>query len=218
MKLMQAVLSSAYFARINEFKIYNRFAKPGGIVFLGDSLTHRYPLADFYPNMPIYNRGIDGDTTLGVLKRLDVSVFDLQPSIVVLQIGTNDLQVAELPSEATVKNVQSIMAKIRERLPHIKILLVSLYPVNETPDKLIEKIVVGPRNNKDLMWMNAHYKTLTHDQFIDVYPSLCDATGNLEMRYTKEGLHLSLNGYAQVTEKIKPILMSVYESQLKTVS
>lgn len=213
---MQAVLSSAYFARINEFKIYNRFAKPGGIVFLGDSLTQRYPLADFYPNMPIYNRGIDGDTTVGVLKRLDVSVFALQPSIVVLQIGTNDLQVAELSPEATIENIQIILAKIKEGLPNVKILLVSLYPVNETPDKLIEKIVVGPRNNKDLMWMNAHLKTLDDVEFIDVYPSLCDATGNLEMRYTKEGLHLSLNGYAQVTEKIKPILITMYESQLKT--
>ena len=212
---MQAVLSSTYFARINEFKIYNRFAKPGGIVFLGDSLTQRYPLADFYPNMPIYNRGIDGDTTEGLLKRLDVSVFALQPSIVVLQIGTNDLQVAELPPEATIENIQLIISKIKEGLPNVKILLVSLYPVNETPDKLIEKIVVGPRTNKDLMWMNSHLKTLDQVEFIDVYPSLCDATGNLEMRYTKEGLHLSLNGYAQVTEKIKPVLEKVFQLSSK---
>ena len=212
---MQAVLSSTYFARINEFKIYNRFAKLGGIVFLGDSLTQRYPLADFYPNMPIYNRGIDGDTTVGLLKRLDVSVFALQPSIVVLQIGTNDLQVAELPPEATIENIQLIISKIKEGLPNVKILLVSLYPVNETPDKLIEKIVVGPLTNKDLMWMNSHLKTLDQVEFIDVYPSLCDATGNLEMRYTKEGLHLSLNGYAQVTEKIKPVLEKVFQLSSK---
>ena len=212
---MQAVLSSTYFARHNEFKIYNRFAKPGGIVFLGDSLTQRYPLADFYPNMPIYNRGIDGDTTVGLLKRLDVSVFALQPSIVVLQIGTNDLQVAELPPEATIENIQLIISKIKEGLPNVKILLVSLYPVNETPDKLIEKIVVGPLTNKDLMWMNSHLKTLDQVEFIDVYPSLCDATGNLEMRYTKEGLHLSLNGYAQVTEKIKPVLEKVFQLSSK---
>jgi lysophospholipase L1-like esterase len=207
---MQAVLSSAYFTRVNEFKIYNRFAKPGGIVFLGDSLTQRYPLSDFYPNMPIYNRGIDGDTTLGVLKRLDVSVFDLQPSIVVLQIGTNDLQVAELPVEATVENIQRIIEKILQKLPQTKIVLVSLYPVNETPDKLIEKIVVGPRQNKDLMWMNDHLKRLPNVEFVDVYPSLVDATGNLEMRFTKEGLHLSLNGYAQVTDVIKPVLETLY--------
>lgn len=215
MKLMQAVLSSTYFARINEFKIYNRFAKPGGIVFLGDSLTQRYPLADFYPNMPIYNRGIDGDTTVGVLKRLDVSVFALEPSIVVLQIGTNDLQVAEFPPKATIENIQLIVSKIKEGLPNVKILLVSLYPVNETPDKLIEKIVVGPRTNKDLLWMNSHLKTLDQVEFIDVYPSLCDATGNLEMRYTKEGLHLSLNGYAQVTEKIKPVLEKAFQLSSK---
>lgn len=210
MKLMQAVISSAYFTRVNEFKIYNRFAKPGGIVFLGDSLTQRYPLADFYPNMPIYNRGIDGDTTLGVLKRLDVSVFALQPSLVVLQIGTNDLQVAELPLEATVENIQTIIQKIHHKLPQTNIMLVSLYPVNETPDKLIEKIVVGPRQNKDLMWINDHLKHIENVTFVNVYPALLDTSGNLEMRFTKEGLHLSLNGYAQVTDIIKPVLESLY--------
>ena len=210
MKLMQAVLSSTYFTRVNEFKIYNRFAKPDGIVFIGDSLTQRYPLSDFYPNMPIYNRGIDGDTTLGVLKRLDVSVFALKPAVVVLQIGTNDLQVTELPLEATVENIQTIIKKIHHRLPHTTILLVSLYPVNETPDKLIEKIVVGPRQNKDLQWINDHIKEIKNVQYVDVYPSLLDATGNLEMRFTKEGLHLSLNGYAQVTDIIKPVLETVY--------
>jgi len=207
---MQAVLSSTYFTRVNEFKIYNRFAKPDGIVFIGDSLTQRYPLSDFYPNMPIYNRGIDGDTTLGVLKRLDVSVFDLKPAVVVLQIGTNDLQVAELPLEATVENIQKIIKKIHHILPHSTILLVSLFPVNETPDKLIEKIVVGPRQNKDLQWINHHIKGIKNVQYVDVYSSLLDASGNLEMRFTKEGLHLSLNGYAQVTDIIKPVLETVY--------
>jgi lysophospholipase L1-like esterase len=210
MKLMNAVISGAYFARVNEFKIYNRFAKPGGIVFLGDSLTQRYPLSDFYPNLPTYNRGIDADTTPGLLKRLDVSVFALEPSVVVLQIGTNDLQVAALPFEATVENVSMIIEQIKQHLPHVSIMLVSLYPVHESVDKLIEKIVVGPRKNTDLMWMNDHLKTIPNVTFVNVYPHLLDKHGELELRYTKEGLHLSLNGYAKVTEVLKPVLESVY--------
>jgi lysophospholipase L1-like esterase len=60
------------------------------------------------------------------------------------------------------------------------------------------------------MWMNDHLKRLPNVEFVDVYPSLVDATGNLEMRFTKEGLHLSLNGYAQVTDVIKPVLETLY--------
>jgi len=131
-RMIKAVVGSAYFARTNEFKIYNRFAKSGGIVFVGDSLTQRYPLSEFYPGLPIYNRGIDGDTTVGLMKRLALSVFDLNPKVVVLQIGTNDLQVANIPKETTIINIQEIVSLIQKPQPTIQIILVSLYPVNET--------------------------------------------------------------------------------------
>ena len=80
-RMIKAVIGSAYFARTNEFKIYNRHAKPGGVVFVGDSLTQRYPLSDFYPGVHLYNRGIDGDTTEGLSKRLNLSIFDLKPKV-----------------------------------------------------------------------------------------------------------------------------------------
>lgn len=205
--MMKAILSSAYFTRVNEFKIYNRFAKPDGIVFLGDSLTQRYPLNEFYPGLQTYNRGIDGDSTSGVLKRLDVSVFDLKPSLVVLQIGTNDLQVASLTKEQTVENIQTIVTTIHQNLPLTKILLVSLYPVNETGEKLVEKMIVGPRKNVDLQWINSHIKRIEHVTYVNVYPHLLDEEGQLNMRFSKEGLHLSLGGYAMVT----PLILEAIE-------
>lgn len=205
--MMKAILSSAYFTRVNEFKIYNRFAKPDGIVFLGDSLTQRYPLNEFYPGLQTYNRGIDGDSTSGVLKRLDVSVFDLKPSLVVLQIGTNDLQVASLTKEQTFENIQTIVTTIHQNLPLTKILLVSLYPVNETGEKLVEKMIVGPRKNVDLQWINSHIKRIEHVTYVDVYPHLLDEDGQLNMRFSKEGLHLSLGGYATVT----PLILEAIE-------
>jgi lysophospholipase L1-like esterase len=204
--VIKAILGSTYFARTNEFKIYNRFSKPGGIVFIGDSLTQRYPLQDFYPGMHVYNRGIDGETTTGLLKRLSISVFDLKPNIVVLQIGTNDLQLIGMPMEETVKKIHTIIEKILEFKANMKILLVSLYPVNETSEKLVEKIVVGPRKNIDLQAINQKLKTFSSVTFVDVYPHLLDDQGQLDMKNTKEGLHLSLQGYATVTNVIKPVL------------
>jgi lysophospholipase L1-like esterase len=200
--MIKAITASAYFARVNEFKIYNRFSKPNGIVFVGDSLTQRYPLNEFYPGIPTYNRGIDGDTTAGVLKRLEVSVFDLNPKIVVLQIGTNDVQVASLTKEQTVDNIQTIISTIHQSLPLTKIVLVSLYPVNETGEKLVEKLIVGPRKNEDIQWINSRIKSFQHIIFVDVYPHLVDEEGQLNMRFSKEGLHLSLGGYAAVTPLI----------------
>ena len=76
--------------RLEIFEEVNEISKPGKIVFLGDSLIDFFPIQDFFPRVKIYNRGIAGDTTKDLLKRLD-NVIELKPSKLFLQIGTNDL-------------------------------------------------------------------------------------------------------------------------------
>ncbi len=202
-RMIKAVTGSTYFARTNEFKIYNRFAKPGGIVFVGDSLTQRYPLNEFYPGLHVYNRGIDGDTTEGVLKRLELSIFDLKPIIVVLQIGTNDLQVAGLSKDNTIANIQQIVRTIQTTQPLIKIILVSLYPVNLSVDKLVNKFIVGPRNNETIQTINLAIEKIQGVTYVNAYPHLLNEDNELNMQFSKEGLHLSLAGYATITPLIR---------------
>jgi lysophospholipase L1-like esterase len=207
--MIKAVTGSTYFAKTNEFKIYNRFAKPKGIVFVGDSLTQRYPLNEFYPGLHVYNRGIDGDTTVGVLKRLDLSIFDLKPSTVVLQIGTNDLQVEGITKDITIVNIQKIVKAIQTTQPEIHLILVSLYPVNLSIDKLVNKFIVGPRNNEDIKSINQAIAMIQGVKFVDVYSHLLNEDKELNMQYSKEGLHLSLAGYATITPLIRAAIDSL---------
>jgi lysophospholipase L1-like esterase len=207
--MIKAVTGSTYFAKTNEFKIYNRFAKPKGIVFVGDSLTQRYPLNEFYPGLHVYNRGIDGDTTVGVLKRLDLSIFDLKPSTVVLQIGTNDLQVEGITKDITIVNIQKIIKAIQTTQPEIHLILVSLYPVNLSIDKLVNKFIVGPRNNEDIKSINQAIAKIQGVKFVDVYSHLLNEDKELNMQYSKEGLHLSLAGYATITPLIRAAIDSL---------
>jgi lysophospholipase L1-like esterase len=207
--MIKAVTGSTYFARTNEFKIYNRFAKPKGIVFVGDSLTQRYPLNEFYPGMHVYNRGIDGDTTVGLLKRLELSIFDLKPTIVVLQIGTNDLQVEGLPKETTIRNIQQIVATIQKTQPSIYLILVSLYPVNRSSDKLVNKFIVGPRQNEEIKIINEAIAKIEGVTFVDAFPHLLNEEQELKMQFSKEGLHLSLAGYATITPLIRNAIDSL---------
>ena len=64
------------------------------VVFLGDSITQGWGdgLGAAFPGMKVANRGISGDTTRGVLIRLEEDVLALDPAAVVLLIGTNDLE------------------------------------------------------------------------------------------------------------------------------
>ena len=61
------------------------------IDFVGDSITEGYDINRYYKNYRVANRGISGDTTDMLLTRTEVSAFDLEPKVINLLIGTNNL-------------------------------------------------------------------------------------------------------------------------------
>src|SRR3974390_2596692 len=61
------------------------------VVFFGDSITDIWKLEDYFPGKPYVNRGIGGQTTPQMLVRFRQDVVDLQPKVVVILAGTNDI-------------------------------------------------------------------------------------------------------------------------------
>jgi len=190
----------------NAFIELNKCSKPGGIVFLGDSITDFFRLNEFFHGVYVINRGIGGDTTDGVLKRLSESVFELSPSKVFILIGTNDI--GENRSEShIIRNIAEIIDRIRERCPKAKIYLQSIYPVSNAKDKKINKYIVGRRNNEKIRRVNEGLKRLAEEkgiEYIDVHSHLTDDKGNLRLEYTVEGLHLTVSGYRACAEILRP--------------
>ena len=89
------LLAMWYFNRFvgdqsREFYLYDEYRKKPATVFLGDSLTDFYPLEEFFAGEDVVNRGIAGDKTTDVLKRLE-EIKALRPSRLFLQIGINDM-------------------------------------------------------------------------------------------------------------------------------
>ena len=72
----QQMMQDYYDSKVVQFEAENKSIVPGetDVVFLGDSLTDGCDLSLYYPEYTTLNRGIGGDTTLGLEKRLDVSV------------------------------------------------------------------------------------------------------------------------------------------------
>src|SRR5712671_5615183 len=83
------------------------------VVFLGDSITQGWgdDMGGSFPGVKLANRGISGDTTRGVLIRLQDDVLALHPSAIVLLIGTNDLEEGADP-ETIAANLQLILARL----------------------------------------------------------------------------------------------------------
>lgn len=196
------LLTTAYAIKVASFKAQNRLVSKGGIAFIGDSITQDFPVHDFFSGHLVYNRGIGGDTTQGLLNRLTESVFELSPRVVVILIGTNDLALLTTTPLEIAHRIQQIVNRINEMLPQTKIILQSVYPVNSKLDSLS----VGKRTNQSIQLINQHLASLTSAQFVNMDPWLKDDQGQLKKDYTVEGLHINHVGYEVITEVLKPLI------------
>jgi acyl-CoA thioesterase-1 len=111
-------------------------AAPLKIVALGDSATAGWLVAhkDAYPaelerqlrakgyDVAVKNAGVSGDTSAGVLHRLDLAV-DADTQIVLVEVGTNDLRL-HIPAAKMRANVSEIMRTLQKR--RIAVLLIGL--------------------------------------------------------------------------------------------
>lgn len=203
-------LTSIYKKQVdNAFFELNKVSKPGSIVFVGDSITDFFRLNEFFHGIYVINRGIGGDTTDGLLKRLDESVFDLSPSKVFILIGTNDIGDDKSETHIT-GNISTIIDRIREKCPKTKIYLQSIYPVSRAKNKKVRKFIVGKRDNEKICRVNERLRKIAAEKgivYIDVYSHLTDATGNLRLEYTIEGLHLTTAGYRVVADILRPYVL-----------
>ncbi len=198
---------SYYDKKCGSFSVQNANLSKGQIIFIGDSITDLYPLDDYYSDLPlaVYNRGIGGDTTGGVLNRLDVSLFDLAPSRIVLMIGTNDINGSNTDGEILAR-YEDILHQIREKLPSSEIYCMSIIPQNSDRGFSAETV---DSFNKQILRLNSKIKSLCESlklNYVDLFASLSDENDRLIKDYSDDGLHLNSKGFELWTKVLKPML------------
>ncbi len=181
-----------YYNRVKIFKQENAHLK--NIVLLGDSLTEGFSVEKYFPGMHVLNRGIIADHVgigeRGVLKRLDCSVFDCNPSSVFLMIGVNDL--GDYNSTQAVERVakcyRNICITIIKKMPDVKLYLESCLPTGKKYTRL----------NPAILALNTRIKKIADElglTYIDLHSLMKDEKGGLKSEFTREGLHLTPAGY-----------------------
>lgn len=190
---------------VKSYKARNLTAKKGQILFTGSSLMEHFPVDRWtseMENAPVcYNRGIGGYTTEDFLKVLDIAIFDLEPSKIYINIGTNDLANPDLSLEQIMKNYQEILDKIKQRLPETEIILLAYYPGNIDAAEDYMKPVLSIRTNEKIGKANILVEELAQKnnlRFLDISAPLKDEKGRLKAEYTTEGLHINENGYRSI--------------------
>ena len=169
------------------------------VAFLGDSLTDGYDLAKYYPQYVTVNRGIGGDTTFDLESRLQISVYDLKPKVVVMLIGANNM-------DTMFENYESILKGLQDNLPETKVVLLSLTAMGGEH---------WGRKNQLAAYNNVTIKLLAQKYgytFVDLYSPLYDVTiGEVYAGYTIDGGHFTHEGYVVLTEQITPVLQTLLE-------
>ncbi len=167
------------------------------VLFLGDSITEQGSWDQWLPGERTSNQGVGGDTTDGVLARLDVVIAE-QPEVIVLLIGTNDFGNHRSSVEHVVRGVESILVTLRRELPGVRLLLVSILPRQADWCAKIEEA------NRHLR----QFVATCHAQYLDLWPALAE-DDHLAERYTEDDLHLNADGYRAVVDELVPALERV---------
>ena len=187
---------------IKEFK--KKPLKLNDIVFLGNSITaggNDWSERLNYPN--IKNRGIGGDTTEGVLARIDEIIY-FKPIAVFLLIGINDIWNNGSPSipspEYIANNINNIVEFIKGNCPETKIYVQTILPVEkEIFIESIKKVNKIIKSNQ----INEKYEV------IDLYSLFANENGLMIKELSTDGIHLNEKGYQKWVEFIKPIVYSL---------
>ena len=103
------------------------------VVFMGDSITDGWRLAEYFPGKPYVNRGISGQVTQQMLVRMYPDVINLKPGAMVVLAGTNDIARNNGPSTAAMIQ-EDLMAMTELAQVHgVKVILCSILPISDYP-------------------------------------------------------------------------------------
>jgi lysophospholipase L1-like esterase len=172
----------------------------GAVVFLGDSITQGWnSLAQDFPDLHVANRGIGGDTTRGVLYRLNADVLALKPRAVVLLIGTNDIGNGANPDDVA-DNIGAIVQALRKFNPDLPIIVCRVMPRSDQNQRFVNNI------EKLNALIDGFVKTQPGVVECDTWSILAAPNGGcLPENFRIDLLHLNMNGYEKWEAALKPI-------------
>jgi lysophospholipase L1-like esterase len=166
------------------------------VVFFGDSITDLWKLQEYFPGKPYINRGISGQTTPQMLVRFRQDAIDLEPTVVVILAGTNDI--AGNTGPMRLEDIEANYASMAElaRAHGIHVVFSSILPVhNHTP---LSQDLFAQRSPEKILQLNRWLKTYCAANghvYLDYFSAMVDDKGLLKRDLADDGLHPNVTGY-----------------------
>lgn len=180
----------------NTIKTHEFMANSGysvEVVFLGNSITYEAPWTELFPGIRIANRGIPGDRIEGMIRRLG-NVKALSPKKIVIMAGINNLLQNEMADDVAKKYITLIdsASGASELIICSTLMTASFSEINDQVQEL-NNIIAHYCREKGIVW-------------IDLNTQLAP-DGPLQNKYSYDGLHLTIHGYAVWQEMLQPYLL-----------
>ncbi|WP_245327606.1 SGNH/GDSL hydrolase family protein [Hymenobacter fodinae] len=182
------------------------------VVLLGNSITDAWPNADppFFAGKPyeLIGRGISGQTSPQMLLRFRQDVLELQPKVVAILAGTNDVAENTGPYDphATLNNIKSMVELARAN--KVRVVLCSVLPAAEFGWRK------GLNPAPKIVALNAMIKEYARQNklvYLDYHTPMADERMGLKAAYGEDGVHPNLAGY----RVMEPLLQQAVTEALK---
>jgi len=167
------------------------------VVFFGDSITDIWHLDESFPGKAYVNRGIGGQTTSQMLVRFRQDVINLQPKVVVILAGTNDIAGNSGPiSNADIEANYRDFAELA-KANNVRLIFSSILPVHNYTPQSQDFFAQRPMDrilalNK---WLKNHCSA-NNLIYLDYFSAVVDDKGMLKRDLADDGLHPNKAGFA----------------------
>ncbi|HEY4233265.1 MAG TPA: GDSL-type esterase/lipase family protein [Lacipirellulaceae bacterium] len=191
------------------------------VLFMGDSITDFWrnngrdgatgegapfagkPVFDkYFGEMKVANFGIAGDTTQGVLWRLENGEGEgVRPKVIMLMIGTNNTSAKNTATEIAM-GVAADVFELRKDFPNAKILLLGIFP-RSTPGSPVRAQLA------EINQMISALNDNNHITYLDIGSKFLAEDRSIPKDVMSDGLHPTTKGYEIWAEAVKEPLTSL---------
>jgi lysophospholipase L1-like esterase len=219
--IMCAFLLTSFFTNAQDWPNLNRYRAENAlvgapergekrVVFMGNSITQGWKETrpDFFSENPYICRGIGGQTTPQMLVRFRQDVISLQPNVVLILAGTNDI--AGNTGASTLEMIEDNLASMAElaNANGIRVVLSSVLPVLDYPWKQ------GLEPAEKIVTLNTWIKTYCGKKgfiYLDYFTPMANEQHGMKAELTSDGVHCTAAGY----KVMEPLAQEAIKQALK---
>ncbi|OGU40780.1 MAG: hypothetical protein A2315_03730 [Ignavibacteria bacterium RIFOXYB2_FULL_35_12] len=168
------------------------------ILLIGDSIIASFDTRRILPEFNIINKGLSGNKSTHLLRRLNRDLLSSNPDIIFILIGTNDIAQG-ISDDEILTNISSILKISFENVQFENIFVTSILPTRNNE----------PRPNERILEINKKIQIIADElkvNYLDLYSLLVDDTGQLIIDFTDDGLHLNEKAYLKWADFLKKLL------------